>query len=159
VQVHASPARQLGDFPAGWSMAAQLRRAEGLAAGDCYDVSLLGPDVIALVVLDIAGHGARPAVTALRCKELLKAALRSGMQPGQALDWMYAQEPSFEPGEFLTAAVVLIDARTGACQYANAGHPAPVAVGARRRIWWRTGPLFGPVPGSWETPPRPAATG
>jgi sigma-B regulation protein RsbU (phosphoserine phosphatase) len=151
VQVHASLAGRLGEFPAGWSVAAQLRPAEGLAAGDCYDVSLVGPDKIGIVMLDIAGHGAKPAVTALRCKELLKAGLRSAMGPGEALDWLYTQDHGFEPGEFLTAVVVLVDTRTGVCEYANAGHPPPVAVGRRRRTWWRTGPLFGPVPGPWET--------
>ena len=30
----------LGDYPDGWTMAAGLRAAEGVVAGDCYDVSL-----------------------------------------------------------------------------------------------------------------------
>ncbi len=82
VQVRSELASDLGDYPDGWTMAAGLRAAEGVVAGDCYDVSLVSPTTIAIIVLDIAGHGAQSAVAALKCKELLKAALRSGLEPG-----------------------------------------------------------------------------
>ena len=151
VQVNASLAAQLGDYPDGWTVAAALRPAEGLAAGDCYDVSLVGPHHIGLVVLDIAGHGAESAITALRCKELLKAALRSGIAPGDALAWLSRQDHGIDHGSFLTAVVADIDTRTGGCRYANAGHPPPPVVGGAPRSWEPTGPLFGPFPAGWDT--------
>ena len=151
VQVNASLAGQLGDYPHGWSVAGALRPAEGLAAGDCYDVSLIGPDHIGLIVLDIAGHGAGSAITALRCKELLKAALRSRMAPGQALQWLAGQDHGLAPGSFLTAIVADIDTTSGACRYANAGHPPPPIVGGAARSWAPTGPLFGPFSTTWAT--------
>ena len=74
-------------------MAAGLRPAEGVVAGDCYDVALISPDHVAVIVLDVAGHnGAESAVAALKCKELLKAALRSGLDPGPAVSWLSEQE-------------------------------------------------------------------
>ena len=54
-------------------------------------------------------------------------------------------------GSFLTAIVADIDTRTGACRYANAGHPPPPIVGHGRRTWAPTGPLFGPFPSGWRT--------
>lgn len=151
VQVNASLAAQLGDYPDGWTVAAALRPAEGLAAGDCYDVSLVSPHHIGLVVLDIAGHGAESAITALRCKELVKAALRSGVAPGDTLAWLARQDHGIEAGSFLTAVVADIDTRTGTCRYANAGHPPPPIVGDVRRTLRPTGPLFGPFAASWGT--------
>ena len=102
MQVRSELAGDLGDYPGGWTMAAGLRAAEGIVAGDCYDVSLISPTTIAIVVLDIAGHGAQSAVATLKCKELLKAALRSGLEPGTSLSWLSEQEHGL--GElFLTA--------------------------------------------------------
>ena len=43
-------------------MAAGLRAAEGIVAGDCYDVALVSPTTIGIVVLDIAGHGVQSAI-------------------------------------------------------------------------------------------------
>ena len=114
----------LGDYPEGWSVAARMRSAEGLVAGDCYDVTLLGPHEIGVIVIDIAGHGALAAVSAFRCKELLKAALRSGLEPDACLDWLLEQELGLDDS-FFTAVVASIDTGTGLCRYANAGHPPP----------------------------------
>ena len=57
VQVRSELTSDLGDYPAGWTMAAGLHAAEGIVAGDCYDVGLVSPTTIGIVVLDIAGHG------------------------------------------------------------------------------------------------------
>lgn len=39
--------------------------AEGYVAGDCYDVTLVSPHQLGIIVLDIAGHGAAQAIAAL----------------------------------------------------------------------------------------------
>lgn len=153
LQIRSALTRDMGDYPAGWSVGAGLRAAEGLVAGDCYDVSLLGPAEIGLVVLDIAGHGATPAVSAFRCNELLKVALRNGLDPGDALGWLYDQEHGL--GDlFFTAFVATIDTETGECHYANAGHPAAILARAGREAepLSPTGPLvFSHVPPGWQT--------
>jgi serine phosphatase RsbU (regulator of sigma subunit) len=152
LQIRDELAHEVGEYPAGWSVAAGLRPAEGLVAGDCYDVSLLGPTEIGLVVLDIAGHGALAAISAFRCKELLKVALRNGLAPGSALDWLAGQELSLEDS-FFTAFVGTIDTTTGRCYYANAGHPPALLRDADHRMVTLdpTGPLFGHIGPGWRT--------
>jgi len=145
-------AHDVGEYPPGWEIAAGLRPAQGLVAGDCYDVSLLAPTMIGLVVLDIAGHGALAAVSAFRCKELLKVALRNGFAPGAALEWMAQQELGLDDS-FFTAFAAAIDTDTGRCRFANAGHPPAVLIDAagHETTLDPTGPLFGPVPPGWRT--------
>ncbi|MGD9703815.1 MAG: PP2C family protein-serine/threonine phosphatase [Acidimicrobiia bacterium] len=142
----------LGDYPTGWSVAAGMRATEGFVAGDCYDVTLLSPHEIGVVVIDIAGHGALAAVSAFKCKELLKAALRSGLEPGACLEWLIDQELGLGDS-FFTAIVAAIDTSTGLCRYANAGHPPPLVVCDRAEHAWLapTGPLFGFGLQGWTT--------
>ncbi len=159
VQVRSELAGDLGDYPDGWTMAAGLRAAEGIVAGDCYDVSLISPTTIAIVVLDIAGHGAQSAVAALKCKELLKAALRSGLEPGASLSWLSEQEHGL--GElFLTAFVAVLDTASGRGTYGNAGHPhAILATGASLERLGPTGPIVGPFVTTWQTGSMAVAPG
>ena len=159
VQVRSEMSRDIGDYPAGWTVAAGLRPAEGLVAGDCYDVGLLSPTTIGLVVLDIAGHGAMSAVAALRCKDLLKAGLRSGMAPGQAFGWLMAQDHGLR-GTFLTGVVAVIDASSGVTRYASAGHPeALLRDGADVTLLPPTGPIVGPMAAEWRTEQAVVAPG
>ena len=142
----------LGDYPEGWSVAARMRSAEGVVAGDCYDVTLLGPHEIGVIVIDIAGHGALATVSAFKCKELLKAALRSGLEPDACLDWLLEQELGLDDS-FFTAVVAAVDTGSGLCRYVNAGHPPPLLVrGGAEHIWLApTGPLFGFGQRGWTT--------
>ncbi len=152
VQLGNELAGALGDFPSGWTIASSLRAAEGLAAGDCYDIALLSPTTIGLVLLDIAGHGVEASILALKCKELLRAALRNDFAPGEALTWLLSNASGLED-TFLTAFVARIETSTGVFTYANAGHPAALLrVGDSLTPLPGTGPLVGPVPGSnWQT--------
>jgi len=120
VQLSGSLASTSGELPEGWHTAAYLRPAEGIVAGDCYVMDLLGPDRIGLAVLDISGHGAAAALTALKAKEIIRSALRSGVDPDRALEMVQA---GWADKGFLTAFVAVIDTRRGAVRYANAGHP------------------------------------
>jgi sigma-B regulation protein RsbU (phosphoserine phosphatase) len=149
----------VGQLPEGWSGAASILPAEGVVAGDCYDLTLISPTRIAILVIDIAGHGGAPAVTALKCKEILRAALRNRMQPGRALTHL-ADEVGELGGSFLTAFVSIIDTVTGELHYANAGHP-PALLAHDNSIeeLMPTGPLVGPFPGSWSTQVRQIAPG
>ena len=82
LQLSGSLASTSGDLPDGWHSAAHLRPAEGIVAGDCYVMDLLGPDRIGLAVLDISGHGAAAALTALKAKEIIRSALAFGRRSG-----------------------------------------------------------------------------
>jgi serine phosphatase RsbU (regulator of sigma subunit)/CHASE3 domain sensor protein len=138
--------------PAGWSVATGVRPAEGFVAGDSYDVALLPDGKLALVVIDIAGHGAVSAVTSLRCQELIGVALADGREPGDALGWLLEQmrDPGIEL--FFTAFVATIDPASGRCCYANAGHPSPLLTTDDGVVTLApTGPIVGPIAAAWDS--------
>ena len=131
--------------------AGRLVPAEGLLAGDWYDLVVLGDDRVVLTLVDVSGHGPVAGVFALRAKSLLLAALRDGLEPGAALGWVADQLG--DTGEtFLTGVVVELDGRAGIGRYANAGHP-PALLSTDRGVvrLGATGPLLGPLPARWET--------
>jgi serine phosphatase RsbU (regulator of sigma subunit) len=142
----------VGDLPENWTVAAQLRSAEGVVAGDCFDVAQLRGGLLSLIVVDIAGHGATEGILALRCKELLRASLAAGSEPGAAIGTAAQQLGDMGPEVFLTAFVALVDTRDGSIRYANAGHP-PAYVCAEAGIseLGPTGPLVGLLGDVWTT--------
>ena len=152
LQLRSELANELGAFPPGWTAAANLLPAEGWVAGDCYDVTLISPHVLGVIVIDIAGHGAAQAVMALRCKEILRAALRMRLEPGAALHLLAQQVGDLHPS-FVTAFVALVDTASGACRYANAGHPPALLAHHDNTVdeLEPTGPLLGVFSGSWTT--------
>ena len=143
---------EVGPLPGGWTLAAQLRAAEGVVAGDCYDLVFLDAERIGLVVVDIAGHGATEGILALRCKELLRASLAGGLDPADALEAAADQLGDLGAEVFLTAFVALIDTTDGHVGYANAGHP-PAFVAGRDALHelMPTGPLVGLLGSGWRT--------
>jgi sigma-B regulation protein RsbU (phosphoserine phosphatase) len=139
------------DLPAGWESSARLVPAEGQLAGDCYGVEPLSATRFGVALVDIAGHGADVAVTALRAKEFLLASMRRA-SPGVAIAEL-ADGLNLDHGLFLTCVAVQIDTADGSCLYAGAGPPPPVLVtadGVVRRLD-PTGPLVGPFESSWST--------
>lgn len=137
----------------GWTLASTVRSAEGVVAGDCYDVGLVNSRTLYLVMIDVTGHGAVAALNALKAKSLLRSALKSGMPPGDALGWLSRHGAEQGDLDYLTAFVAAIEFATGACRYANAGHPpALLTVGEDDPVELpATGPLLGPFPASWPT--------
>lgn len=140
------------DLPDGWTVAGRLRAAEGVVAGDCYDLFTTRDGSIALVVVDIAGHGATEGILALRCKEMLRTALTSGAPPGAALETTAEILGAMGDEVFLTAFVAVIDTHHGRVRYANAGHPPAYVVSADEVVGLeRTGPLVGLLAPGWGT--------
>jgi serine phosphatase RsbU (regulator of sigma subunit)/CHASE3 domain sensor protein len=147
---------EVGELPEGWTTAAQLRAAEGVAAGDCYDLVRLRSGDLGLIVVDIAGHGATEGILALRCKELLRASLAAEVAPGDAVEAAAEQLGEMGPEVFLTAFVAVVNTQNGSIRYANAGHPPAFISSSERDIDLDpTGPLVGPFLGatksSWGT--------
>jgi sigma-B regulation protein RsbU (phosphoserine phosphatase) len=139
-------------LPQGWTVAATLRAAEGVVAGDCYDLFVMRDGWLALVVVDIAGHGATEGILALRAKEVLRTALTSGQTPGEALETTAAQLGDMGSEVFLTAFVAVIDTGDGRMRYANAGHPpALIMTGDAAVELGPTGPLVGLLTPGWGT--------
>ena len=149
------------DLHAGMHIAARFRPAEGVVAGDWYDIVHLGPDRLGIALVDVSGHGAGAGVFALKTKHLTLAALRNGLGPAEALRWL-ADQLGDTGDQFLTGVVLELDLAAGRVRYANAGHP-PVLMQAGTVLseLGPTGPLLGPLAGSWaeaSVPLDPGAT-
>jgi sigma-B regulation protein RsbU (phosphoserine phosphatase) len=143
---------EVGELPGGWTVAAQLRAAEGVAAGDCYDLVRLRNDRLGLIVVDIAGHGATEGILALRCKELLRASLAADVAPGDAVFATAEQLGEMGPEVFLTAFVAVVDIDDGSVRYANAGHPPAFISASDGDVELEpTGALVGLVGTGWDT--------
>jgi len=135
----------------GWSVAGRFEPAEGIIAGDWWDVVDLGDGRTALGLVDVAGHGAATGVYALRTKQLVMAALREGLGPAEV--WAWVQRAMGDTGEqFLTGALVVLDPVTGRCRWSSAGHPDLLLVnpgGSIKRLE-ASGPICGCIPGPWD---------
>jgi sigma-B regulation protein RsbU (phosphoserine phosphatase) len=152
LQLRSELATGVEELPDGWSVAAQLQPAEGVVAGDCYDVIQLPPSGLGLVVVDISGHGAVSGVLALRCKELLRAGLRDAFSPDEAVLWAAEQLDDLGDETFLTAFVAVIDLSSGEVTYASAGHPPALMCSPSHAVeLGPTGPIVGPFIGPWES--------
>lgn len=136
---------------AGWSVAGRFEPAEGIIAGDWWDVVDLGDGRTALGLVDVAGHGAATGVYALRTKQLVMAALREGLGPAEV--WSWVQRAMGDTGEqFLTGALVVLDPTTGRCRWSSAGHPDLLLVNPGSGIvrLEASGPICGGIPGPWD---------
>ena len=144
-----SPSRET--LPASLSMGSAFEPVKGVLAGDWYDVLTLDDGTVALCLIDVSGHGQSTGVFALQAKNLMLAGVRQLLEPGAVLSWM-SRALGDTGDNFLTAFVARIDPETGDTSYANAGH-LPALVTRQRGIeeLSPTGPLLGPLPGSWET--------
>lgn len=152
LHVRSELADELGDPPPGWAVGSALVPAEGVVAGDCYDLGLLDQHHLYVVMVDVTGHGATAALDALKSKSQLRAAVRSRLSPGAALDWLSRENRTDDRANLLTAVVAIVDVDSGECQYANAGHPAPLLTsGAEHVPLTQTGPLLGAFASSWST--------
>jgi len=159
----------------GVMVAGRMDPAEGILAGDWYDLIALSEHRLAVVLGDVAGHGPRSAVLALRLKHALAASLRAGADPAGALAATSRTLHDLPDELFATVLVVAIDTTTDTLSYANAGHPAALLLNRpartdlalnpgeratpvtshhdRTRTWIdlpSTGPLLSPVVASWS---------
>ena len=152
IQVRSELADEIGEIPHGWAAHTLLVPAEGVVAGDCFDIGLLDASRLYIVLIDVTGHGASAALNALKAKSQLRAALRTRLSPGAALDWLSREMLKDDRADLLTASVVVVDLDSGHLSYANAGHPAPLLTdGDRSIVLDQSGPLVGAFAASWST--------
>lgn len=137
--------------PDGWTIATGLRAVDDGVTGDCLDVFELDADRVGVLVIDVAGRGASAALGAYAQKESLKMAIRSGLDPAEALTFLKDNQPDLE-SNFFSAFVAILDPTTGQIDYANAGHPPALIVddARRMRVLQRTGPIVGFVDPDWS---------
>jgi hypothetical protein len=118
--------RRLGDL----SVSVAYRPADGPAAGgDFYDLFVLEPGKVAIVLGDVAGHGRGALTQAALTRYTLRAYMQAGLEPRAALS--LAGSVLAEPGElqFATVLAAIYDSVGGRLTYASAGHDPPIAVG------------------------------
>jgi len=138
------------ELPAGVRLTGRMSAAEGVIAGDWWDVIACPGDRFAVVVGDVAGHGATAGVTALQVRTLLRAALASGAQPDAAL--RLAHQAMRESRTFATVLVMLIDTAAGEIRWANAGHHPALLIGVDgiTTALEPTGPLLSALEATWS---------
>lgn len=138
--------------PVGLSAAGALHSAEGVLAGDWYDLVALEDGRFGLLIVDVSGHGAGAGLIALRLKHVLTTAMRHGTSPERAL--ALAAEPfDGDVDGFATCAIAIADPLEGTLRWANAGHPPPLLVrgGKVLRTLTATGPVLSALGGEWES--------
>jgi sigma-B regulation protein RsbU (phosphoserine phosphatase) len=138
------------EIPVGLDVGARFEAAEGLLAGDFYDLTPVPGGGIGLVIADVSGHGPAAGLMAVRVKYLVAAALEMGMAPDRALEWV-ARRLGRTEDLFATCVIAHIEPGFEQLVYASAGHP-PLLVVTPDTITEHgpTGPLLGPFPGSWS---------
>ncbi|MGW7254307.1 PP2C family protein-serine/threonine phosphatase [Streptomyces sp. NPDC054834] len=125
--------------------------------GDWYDVVDLSNGRFAVAVGDVVGHGLQAAAVMGMLRSALSAAIRAVPNPAQALEVLGLYARSFEDALAATAVKVLVDPRSHAIVYSNAGHPPPVLLhpdGSSELLDQATDPPLGARP---EHLPRPQA--
>jgi sigma-B regulation protein RsbU (phosphoserine phosphatase) len=139
------------DLPAGVRLSGRMSSAEGVIAGDWWDVVACPGNRVAVVIGDVAGHGAQSGVMALQVRTLLHSALASGASPDGAL--RLAHHALRESRTFATAVVVLIDPARHELRWANAGHHPALLIGIDDIVTALepTGPLLSALDGEWSS--------
>lgn len=124
----------------GWEVATRFRPGRGSVTGDASSVRRLPSGLLGAVLVDLTGHGALPAMWAIRTRDLLLHSLVTGLSPTEAMemvDWS-------APGDILASAMaVTLSPDTGEVRLCSAGHP-PVIVVSPQAVDLKqpTGPLL-----------------
>ena len=139
------------DLPTGLRLSGRMSSAEGVIAGDWWDVVACTGGRIAVVIGDVAGHGAPAGVMALQVRTLLHSALASGAQPDGAL--RLAHQALRGSRTFATALVLLIDQAAREIRWANAGHHPALLIGSDgiTTALEPTGPLLSALDAEWTS--------
>jgi Stage II sporulation protein E (SpoIIE) len=124
----------------GWEVATRFRPGRGTLAGDSSAVHRLPDGSLGAVLVDLTGHGADPAVWAIRVRDLLLQSLVAGSTPTEAMGLV---EWSVPEDVLASAMVVKLDPVTGRVGLCSAGHPPAIVVSAQTAsLMSPTGPLL-----------------
>lgn len=130
--------------------------AQGVVAGDWWDVFACDDGRVGFMLGDISGHGDRATLLATRMRAILRSALRLGDDPARAC--AQAQMAIDVPHQFATAIVGVIT--PGSLTFVNAGHPELIVMNAHGvRAEPSTGPLICSLPARWSSKTMPFTPG
>jgi len=135
-------------------IAGVMLSAEGVLAGDWWEVVERPDGSTALIVADVSGHGAEAGLVALRFKQRITALLDTELELGTAFATAATQRPDEDAERFLSCIVVTIGPAAGEVAWVNAGHPPGWLVSRRdpgRLVELEpTGPLISAVTSGWS---------
>ncbi len=120
--------RALPDFPP-FSLAVSYHPLERVS-GDGYDLVMLGPDRLGILIADACGHGVPAAFVSVMARTVFQAFGRKAESPSEVLRTMNDQLPCLiDESHFITMCFAEIDRTTYRMSYASGGHPSP--------LWYR----------------------
>ena len=109
----------------GWQISPYYQPAREVG-GDFYDFHLLSDDRLGLVVGDATGKGVPAALVMSTTCGMLRLAAQSSSSPGEMLQGVNeVLFPNIPPNMFVTCFYAILDPKSGALSYANAGHDLP----------------------------------
>lgn len=113
--------------------------------GDWYDVIPLGPDAVAVVIGDVAGHSPTAAASMGQIRNALRAYAVEGHSPTGVMDRVNKLLLRVEPDTVASCCYLEVHLAEGTATAVIAGHPVPVlaAGGVTRPLTLRTGPPLG----------------
>ena len=115
--------------------ACAMTRPAKAVGGDFYDCFRMDDGTVCVLMGDVSGKGISAAIFMAVIKTMIRDKLMLGLSPAQALNQANEQLLSQNPeGLFATVFAAILDSKTGALRYANAGHTWPVLLGAEARI-------------------------
>jgi PAS domain S-box-containing protein len=113
--------------------------------GDWYDVIPLGPDAVAVVIGDVAGHSPNAAAIMGQIRNALRAYAADGHSPTGVMDRVNRLMLQVEPDSVASCCYLEVHLAEGTATGVIAGHPPPVLYsnGVARPLPLRTGPPLG----------------
>jgi serine phosphatase RsbU (regulator of sigma subunit)/PAS domain-containing protein/anti-sigma regulatory factor (Ser/Thr protein kinase) len=113
--------------------------------GDWYDVIPLGPDAVAVVIGDVAGHSPTAAASMGQIRNALRAYAVEGHSPTGVMDRVNRLLLRVEPDTVASCCYLEVHLAEGTATAVIAGHPVPVlsAGGVTRPLSLRCGPPLG----------------
>jgi serine phosphatase RsbU (regulator of sigma subunit)/PAS domain-containing protein/anti-sigma regulatory factor (Ser/Thr protein kinase) len=113
--------------------------------GDWYDVIPLGPDAVAVVIGDVAGHSPNAAATMGQIRNALRAYAAEGHSPTGVMERVNRLMMRVEPEAMASCCYLEVHLAEGTATAVLAGHPPPVlnSAGVASPLALRTGPPLG----------------
>jgi PAS domain S-box-containing protein len=96
--------------------------------GDWYDVIEIAPGKAALVIGDVMGHGVTAAAVMGQMRTTVRALAHLDLPPAQLLDQLDQAVQELDSPLLTTCLYGVVDATTGTCRFACAGHPPPAVI-------------------------------
>lgn len=92
-------------------------------AGDFYDFLVVDDHSLGILIADVSGHGVPAALVASMVKVAIAAQAEHAEDPAEVMAGLNSILSGKLQGQFVTAAYLFLDAKSGTGKYSAAGHP------------------------------------